>query len=608
MPLRRLVPVLFAGGLALAACDATAPPDSGQAAGATAAGSRAAAARVQRLREIVENYYDAYLELNPLLATSQGDHRHDDRFGDYVSTAWMADSLAIEQDALQKLAAVEPGKLSGEELLTYEAFRFGRESRIEGFRYPGELLPLEQVSGLHLRFAMLGSGRGEQPFRTTEDYDRFLARMDGFVRWVDRCIDNLGTGAAKGVVQPRAVIERIVPQLAELAVEDPRKSVFWQPILNFPAGISVADRQRLIEAYADKIGTKVLPAYRRLHDYLQGEYLAQARDTVAWSELPNGAAWYAYLVRYHTTTTLTPDEIHELGLSEVSRIRGEMERFLRTPGPPGDLRGHLATLRADRSRHYEQADELLAAYRALNVKVGPALPLLFPRKPRAAFEIRAVESFRAASAASTSYVPGDAEGTRPGVVYVNTGDLPARPKSLVDAMYLHEAVPGRHYQVSLAQEADDLPRFRRFAEDTAHGDGWASYAESLGKDLGVYADPDSVFGALTAGMWRAAALVVDTGIHAKGWTREQAIDYLRAQTALGDAVTEAEVDRCIARPGQALAYTVGRLRMMELRRRAQDRLGARFDIRAFHAQLLESGPLPLPVLEAKVDRWLEAGR
>lgn len=597
--------------LALAGCSREpAPPDSQRGtpteSRAAAKAAKAASAEAQRLRDITENYYEQYLQLNPLTATAQGDHRYDDKFGDYVSERWMADWLAIEQEALEKLRAIDPAKLTGEDLLTYDSFKYGREIVIEGFRYPGELLPVNQFGGLHTYFAVLGSGAGAHPFKTVEDYDHFLARMDGFVAWVDQSIANMRSGAERGLVQPQVVVERMIPQLAALAVSDPKQSVFWQPITEFPAAVTPADRERLIMAYADKLATKVLPAYKRLHDYLKDEYLAQSRPTIAWSELGNGAEWYAYLVRYHTTTSMTSEAVHELGLKEVARIRGEMERVKNQVGHGGDLRSFFDALRADPNLYFTDPAELIAGYEVIRERVDAGMPLLFARNPKGGFEIRPVEAFRAASEAAGSYSPGSPDGKRPGVFYVNTHDLASRPKYAMEALYLHEAIPGHHYQGSIAQEATDMPRYRRFAYDTAYGEGWALYAESLGHDLGLYTDPYAQFGALSAEIWRAVRLVVDTGMHAKGWTREQAIDYFRANTALGDADIKAEVERYIAWPGQALAYKVGQLKILELRRGAQARLGPRFDIRAFHAQVVDSGSLPLAVLEKKIDRWIES--
>jgi len=597
--------VIVAAAFALAGCERGAPSGrQAQAPAGARAAAQAADAEGQRLRDLTERWYDRYLELNPLVATAQGDHRWNDRFGDYVSEAWMADGLAMEQDALQGLASVDPARLAGEDLLTYQSFRHGRLVNVEGYRYPAELLPVHQFSGLHVQFALLGSGRGIQPFVTVRDYDAFLGRMDGFVVWVDQSIANMRSGVDKGFVQPRVVVERVVAQLDALAVAEPKDSTFWRPIEAFPAGISAADRARLTKAYAGKLGGEVLPAYRRLRDFLRDEYLPRARDTVGWSELPNGAEWYAYLVRYHTTTELTPEEVHQLGLAEVARLRTQMERIARQLGHKGDLRSFLDALRADPAQYYAEPQELLSGYESIRARVDRSMPLLFARTPLAGFQLRPFEDFQARSEAAGSYQPASADGRRPGVFYVNTWNLPSRPKYTMESLYLHEAVPGHHYQISLAQEATGLPRYRRFAYDTAYGEGWALYAESLGPDLGLYTDAYSLFGALTAESWRAVRLVVDTGLHARGWTREQAIDYFRANTALGEADIAAEVERYIAWPGQALAYKVGQLRILELRRRAEAVLGPRFDVRAFHEQVVGSGSLPLAVLEAKIDRWI----
>ena len=601
--------LLLASALVLAGCDfAPEPPARAEEQPSKlSAPLRASNAETVELYRIVETYFDQYLALNPIYATGLGDHRFDDRFGDYASMSWIADSLGVEQESLEKLQAVDPRQLSGEDLVTYEAFKRQRELNIGGYRYPSELLAINQFDSWPNTFAQLGSGKGAHPFRTTRDYDNFLARMDGFVAWVDQAINNLRAGVGKGVVLPQVVVERTLPQLEAFGrLEDPQQSVFWQPLLNFPAGPTVADRNRLLRAYDAKLRTKVLPAYRRLHDYLAQEYLPKARTTAGWSDLPSGDLWYAYLVRYHTTTELTPDEVHELGLREVARLRANLAGLQGALGVGGEPRAVFDAMRADPRFQFREPRALLAGYESLRARVDAGLPALFQRRPKAAFEIRPVEDFRAASASAASYRPPSADGARPGIFYVNTYDLGSRPSYAMEALYLHEAVPGHHYQIALAQEAPNLPRFRRFGWDTAYGEGWALYAESLGSELGLYADPYSQFGALTMELWRAARLVVDTGLHAKGWERQRAIEYLRANTALGEADIAAEVDRYIAWPGQALAYKVGQLKILELRREAQARLGERFDLREFHEQVVGSGSLPLPVLEAKVRRWISA--
>jgi len=569
-----------------------------------AASAADASPDAQRLAAVVDSWYERWLELNPLDASAQGDHRYDARFGDYLSPTWLADSLANEQDSLEELRAVDPAGLSDSDRITFDAFKYGREIAIEGYRYPAELLPVDQLFGRPAQFAVIGAGGDVHPFVTVQDYDNFLARMDGFVAWVEQAINNMRSGAVKGVVQPRVVIERAIPQLSALAVEDPKESVLWRPILNLPPGLSVPDRQRIVTAWERKLGEAVLPAIRRLRDYLENDYLAHTRPSVGLSALPNGAAWYAYCVRLHTTTSLTPQQVHELGLSEVARIRAAMERLKAQVGHTGDLRSLFEKLRGDPRFVASDAEALLAGYRDLKSRVASAMPRQFAIAPKADFEIRPVEAFREQSAASASYRPGSPDGKRPGVFYVNTWDLPSRPTYLMQAIYLHEAVPGHHFQVSLAQEMDELPRFRRHAEFTAYDEGWGLYAESLGRELGLYDDPYSELGALMMEVWRAVRLVVDTGLHSQGWTREQAIDYMRANTSIGRADIVAEVERYIAQPGQALAYKVGEIRIRALRRESERTLGARFDVRDFHTQVLAGGSLPLPVLEEQIRRWL----
>jgi uncharacterized protein (DUF885 family) len=562
-----------------------------------------------QLYRVVETYFDQYLALNPIEASRLGDHRFDDRFGDYASLNWMADSLGIVQESLDKLGGVDPKQLRGEDLLTYQAFRTLREIEVEGFRYPSELLAINQFYNWPMELVQLAAGDGGHPFATTRDYDNFLARMDGYVAWTDQAINNLRAGVSKGVVLPRIVVERTLPQIEAIAkIDDPRQSPFWRPLLYFPAGPTVEDRWRLIEAYEAKIGKDVLPAYRRLHDYLQNEYLPHARETVGLSELPSGDLWYAYLVRYHTSTNLTPQQVHELGLREVARLRANLAALQPQLGVQGDARAVFDAMRADPKFRFDSPQQLLAGYEALRARVDAHVPAMFGRVPRAGFEIRAVEPYREATAAAASYQPPSADGTRPGVFYVNTFDLASRPSYMMEPIFLHEAIPGHHFQIALAQETENLPRFRRFDYITAYGEGWGLYAESLGPELGLYTDPYARFGALTLELWRAVRLVVDTGLHSQGWTRQQAIDYMRANTALGEADIAAEVDRYIAWPGQATAYKVGQLRILELRARAQQQLGERFDLREFHDQLIGSGPLPLDVLEKKIDRWIASRR
>jgi uncharacterized protein (DUF885 family) len=603
-----LLPLLVAT-LALTACDFASEPSTRpeERPSALSTPLRASSAEAVELYRVIETYFDQYLALNPILASELGDHRFDDRFGDYLSMSWMADSLGIEQESLEQLTAIDPKRLAGEDLVTYVAFKRQRELGISGYRYPSELLAINSYSNWPAAFARLGSGQGAHPFRTTRDYDAFLARMDGFVVWVDQAINNLRAGVTKGVVLPQIVVERTLPQLEAFGrLEDPRQTVFWQPLLNFPAGPSVADRRRLLQAYDEKLRTKVLPAYRRLHDYLAQEYLPKARATVSWSDLPSGDLWYAYLVRYYTSTEMTPAQVHELGLREVARLRAGLVGLQGALGIAGEPRTVFDALRADPRFRFGDARSMLTGYAALHDRVDARLPALFLRRPKSTFEIRPIEDFRAASAAAASYSPQGADGRQAGVLYVNTSELASRPSYAMDALYLGAAVPGHFYLAAIARETPSLPRVRRFGDDAAMVEGWALYAQSLGAELGLYADPYSQFGALNVELSHAAALVVDTGLHAQGWSRQRAEEYLRANTALGEADIAAAVDRYIACPGQALADKIGQLKILELRRRAEQQLGARFDLREFHEQVIGGGILPLSVLETTINHWIAA--
>jgi uncharacterized protein (DUF885 family) len=594
----------------LAGCEfpPEAPPRAEDQPSPLSAPLRAANADTARLYRAVETWFDQHLALNPVYATEIGDHRFDDRFGDYASLSWMADSLGIEQEALERLQAVDAKQLSGDDLVSYEAFRRQRELSIGGYRFPTELLVIDQVGSWPVTFALMGSGRGAHPFRSTRDYDNFLLRMDGFVAWVDQAINNLRAGVDKGVVLPKVVVQATLPQLEAIGrLEDPRQSAFWQPLLNFPAGPTVSERRRLLSAYDEKLRTRVFPAYRRLHDYLAIEYLPRARDSVGWSALPSGDLWYAQLVRQQTTLDLTPDAVHELGGRQVARLQAELAQLQPALGVGGDLRALLDTLRSDPRYQPASATDLLQACDRLRPRVEANLARLFARKPPAAPGTRAVEDFRAAAATAAFHVPPSVDGTRPGVVYLNTHDPPSRRSFALDSLCLREDLPGNHYRIALAQQRPQLPRFRRFGRDAGYSDGWSLYAATLGTELGVVTDPVAQAGALASELAQAALLVVDTGVHARGWERPRAIEYLRAHSALGETALSAEVDRVIARPAEVLAYTVGQVMIADLRHRAELRSGERFDLRQFHEQILDGGSLPLPVLESKVERWL-AGR
>jgi uncharacterized protein (DUF885 family) len=580
------------------------PSLAAQATPAAGAGTSADAAAVQRL---FEDYFERSLQLNPLLATFIGDHRYDDQFTNNISPEHIAIALGVDRKALADAQQLAAKPLPDADRLSVEIFMYDLRASIEGAKFPGELVPINQFQSLPTLMPVLGSGTSAQPFATAADYDKFLRRMRGYVVWSDQAITNMRKGLGQQLTYPRVLMEKVLPQLQDLIVSDPEASLFYAPLKKFPDGVAAADRTRLQAAYREAITKEINPAYQRLHDFIRDEYLPRARTQVGWSNVPNGREWYAYLARLSTTTDLAPDAIHELGLQEVARIRREMAQVKTQVGFKGDLPAFFKFLQDDPQFYYDDADALLRGYRDLKKKIDARLPQLFNDFPQADYEVRAVEPFRAQSAAGGFYQPPSADGSRPGIFYVNTFNLKAQPKFGMETLSLHEASPGHHFQIAIQQELHELPRFRRFGNGyVAYQEGWALYAESIGKELGMFTDPYQYYGRLADEMLRAMRLVVDTGLHTRNWTREQSIKYMLDNSSMAQSDAVAEVERYIAIPGQALGYKIGQLRIRELRNKAQAALGSRFDVREFHSVVLRDGSLPLSVLEAKIDRWIAA--
>jgi uncharacterized protein (DUF885 family) len=429
-----------------------------------------------------------------------------------------------------------------------------------------------------------------------------------FPRWADGAIALMRAGMAAGITLPRPAVAKMIPQLRELVTPTVEASLFWGPITAMPRTISAADRARLTGEYSAALTREVLPAYARLADFLEHDYLPAARSRVGWSALPDGAAWYRWRIRSATTMDMAPEEIHQLGLAEVARIRAEMLAVKEQVGFKGDLPAFFTFLQNDAQFYFTSEQQLLDAYRDVKRRIDALLPKLFADFPKADYEIRPVEPFRAASAAGGSYQAPSADGKRPGIFYINTHNLRAQPKFGMETLSLHEAAPGHHFQIAIQQELTGLPRFRRFNGYVSYSEGWALYAESLGKELGVFTDPYQWYGRLADEMLRAMRLVVDTGLHAKGWSREQAIRYMMDNSSMAESDVVAEVERYIVWPGQALGYKLGQLRITALRAQAEAELGERFDLREFHGQVLRDGALPLDVLSAKIGRWIAAKR
>ena len=560
----------------------------------------------RRLNDLFERYFEEYLELHPVSATYIGDNRYNDRIANDLGPEWRARWHAVNERYLAEIRRIDPATLGGEDRVSWEVFVRERSRQLEGERFPDYLLPIDQHGGLATLMPMLGSGRNAQPFATTKDYEAWLGRLGGFPVWVDQAIANMREGVQKGVVQPRVVMERLLPQLDDLLVEKPEDSLFWSPLANFPEGVPAADRPRLEAAYRRAIAEQVLPAYRRLRDYVRDEYLPKCRTSIAWTALPDGEAWYQYYVSEHTTTDMGAQQIHDIGVAEVKRILGEMDGVRRTVGFQGDLPAFFDHLETDPRFYFTNGADLIEGFRVLKQRIDAALPKLFSVFPKADYEIREVEAYRAASAAGGSYQRPSADGSRPGIFYVNTYNLKAQPKFGMETLSLHEASPGHHFQIAIQQELTGLPKFRRFGGHyTAFVEGWALYAEYLGKELGMFTDPYQWFGRLNDEQLRAMRLVVDTGIHALGWSRDQAIQFMLDNSTLARTDVESEVDRYISWPGQALGYKIGDLRIQALRHRAEAELGTRFDVRDFHREVLSDGSVPISVLEAKIDRWVK---
>lgn len=557
-----------------------------------------------QLDAMYAEFWEASLKLNPLQATFIGDPRYNDQLPNFLSADYRQQAHDFTQQWLARAQTIDPTPLSGQARISYDIFVRDLKSELESERFPDWMQPINQFSSMASFAVQLGSGSSAQPFKTVLDYDNWLKRGDALVALFDQAIANMREGMAAGVVQPKVLMLKVLPQLDAVIKANPEDSDFWGPITRMPADFNDADKRRLTDAYRAMIGERLLPAYQRLRDFIANDYLPACRDTVSLSALPDGEAWYAFNAKSQTTTDLTPAQIHQIGLDEVARIQGEMRNVMQQVAFKGDLKDFFAFLTNDKQFEFKSEQALLDAYNGLRERIDARIPEQFSLLPKAGFEIRPIEAFRAASSAGGEYQSPSADGSRPGIFYVNTYDLPTRKTWDMEDLYLHEAIPGHHFQIAIQQELGDVPAFRRFGGTTAFAEGWGLYAESLGKDLGVYTDPYMYFGRLQGELWRAIRLVVDTGLHSKGWTREQVIAYMHDNSAVTDVDAIAEAERYIAIPGQALAYKIGELKIQELRKRASEKLGAKFDIREFHAQVLKDGALPLDVLEAKIDRWI----
>ena len=558
----------------------------------------------KELAALLDKYYEERLQLFPLEATINGDNRYNNKLYVDFTDSYRQKLKAFYDRYRIYIAKFERETLNDNDKLSFDDFSREMDINLEGLGFHDNYLPLNQFSSMHLVFAQLGSGSVIQPFKTVKDYDDWLQRAAVFPAYADSSIAYFKKGMATGFVLPKTVVVKMIPQMQSMVVADITKSLFYGPVANFPTGFSDADKKRLTAAYTTMISQQVIPAYKRLGDFLQNEYLLKARATTGIGSLEGGDKYYRYLIRQQTTTNKTPDEIYNTGIAEVKRIREEMERIKTATGFTGDMKSFFIYLQNDKKfRPYKTPKEILDAFEAIHQKMQPNLKKLFGHTPKTPFEIRQTEDFRAASA-SAEYNGGSADGTRPGIFYIPIIDATTvSTTSGMESLFLHEAIPGHHYQISLQQENEKLPGFRRFGGNNAYAEGWALYCESLGKELGLYTDPYQYMGALGDEIHRAIRLVVDVGMHNKGMTREAAIAYMMDNEQISEAGATAEIERYMVIPAQALGYKIGALKIRELRNKYTEMLGADFKVADFHDNILKDGNLPLDVLEKKMDAW-----
>ena len=560
-----------------------------------------------KAKALYQAYFDEGMQMNPIYATYVGVNQYNDRFSLPINKENIAKALAFEEKYLAELMTIDTSTFSGQDLLSYEIFLSARELDIKGSKFPSHLIPIHQMGGAHTTFASLGSGQSAQPFNTAQDYRNFINRADGFATYMDSVIVTMQEGIEKSVVLPKPLIEKVLPQLQVHILDDVTQSVFYGPLetLQDNDDISEPEKTSIKSAYIDSIKSVIIPAYSRVHNFMSEVYLEKGRDTFGLADLPNGKEWYEFRIETNTTLPLTAKEIHTFGQQEVARILAEMTQVKETVGFEGDLPAFFEFLRTDEQFFFESEQALIDGYTQVKEKIDSLVPLLFEVFPKADYEVRAVEAFRAASSAGASYQSPAPDGSRPGIFYINAHNLKAQPKYLMETLSVHEAAPGHHFQIAIQQEVESLPDFRKFGGYTVFAEGWALYAESLGKEMGLFTDPYMWYGRLSDEQLRAMRLVVDTGLHAFGWSRQKAIDFMIDNSSLAPSDIEAEVERYIAIGGQAVSYKVGQRHIRMLRNKAQQALGDKFDVKKFHTQVLIDGALPMPILEAKIDRWIK---
>jgi uncharacterized protein (DUF885 family) len=600
---------LTVGALAIAAALACATASAEKPATATAATSHLVPVSEagKKLGVLADEYYDALARFDPVSASESGDNRFYDQIGMSIAPAERAKQFALYKGYLKRLHDIKRDQLAQRDQTSYDILDYELKTALRFEPFPEQLLPVNQMDSLPVTLANYASGEGAQPLASVRDYKAYLNRIGQLAPWIDQAIANMREGIKTGVVQPKALMQSALPQFKQLVSNKPEENIFYTPVKHFPARFTDAEKRELTDAYRGTIDKTLNPALVRLATFIEKEYLPHCRTSTGWSALPNGMNWYLARVASQTTTNLTPGQVHKIGLSEVARIQGEYARIgpkMGYNGPARDLPAWVS--QQARYKPFKSDKEVIDAYRKLDAQLRQKLPALFSLRPKTPLDLR-LEPELSRATASDHYTPPAADGSRPGVFWSVVNDPAQYPKDGMVTLFLHEGQPGHHFHIALMQEMN-LPNFRKFGGNNAFTEGWALYAETLGTEMHLYDQPEDWFGHLNDEMLRAVRLVVDTGMHAKGWTREQSIKYMRETLGYPEALAKSETERYMAWPGQALGYKVGALKIQELRRKAEKALGPKFSLPKFHEIVLNEGTLPLSLLEAKVDRWIAANK
>jgi len=595
--------ILTLGALAAACAIACAPALAADTAAKPAATAGATSAASKQLNKLADAYWDAQARFDPVSAGESGDGRFADQIGMSIAPQNRARQFALYKDFVKRLHAIPRTGLAQRDQTSYDILDYELATALRFEPFPEHLLPIDQMSSLPVTLANYSGGEQAQPLATVKDYQAYLSRLNQLGPWIDQAIANMREGMKQGVVQPKAIIESALPQFKQLVAAKAEDSIYYAPVKHFPAGFSDADKKKLAAGYRGTIDGKLNPALKRLADFLEHDYLPACRTSTGWSALPHGMDWYLARVASQTTTDLQPEQIHQIGLKEVARIQQEYARIGPKMGYDGPAAGLPTWVSAQaKYKPFKTEQEVIDVYRKLDAQLKTKLPALFSLRPKTPLDLR-LEPELSRATASDHYTPPAVDGSRPGVFWSVVNDPTQYGSTGMVTLFLHEGQPGHHFHIALMQELG-LPNFRKFGGNNAFTEGWALYAETLGTEMGLFDQPEDWFGHLNDEMLRAVRLVVDTGMHAKGWTREQSIQYMRETLGYPESIARSETERYMAWPGQALGYKIGALKIQELRARAEQALGPKFSLPKFHEIVLGEGTLPLALLEKKVDRWI----